>query len=70
MVIRAGILANWANTLKRKGISSPGPEDFFRTRSNQTSFYFSFPEVGTEAGTGIFTDVVRWSLVSSFLILF
>ena len=58
MVIRAGILASWANMSKRKGMSSPGPEGFFRTWSNRTSFGFSFPLVGTEAGAGIFTDVV------------
>ena len=31
MVIRAGILASWANISKRKGVSSPGPEGFFKT---------------------------------------
>ena len=53
MVIRAGILASWANMSKRKGVSSPGPEGFFRTWSNRTSFGFSFPLVGTEADAGI-----------------
>jgi len=43
---------------KRKGVSSPGPEGFFRTWSNRTSFGFSFPLVGTEAGASICTDVV------------
>ena len=52
------ILASWANMSKRKGILSPGPEDFFRIWSNRTSFYFSFPEVRTGAGMGICTDVV------------
>jgi len=42
---------------KRKGTLSPGPEGFFRTWSNCTSFCFSFPEVGTGAGMGTCTDV-------------
>ena len=58
MVIRAGIFASWANISKQKGTSSRGPEGFFKTRSNQTSFYFSFPDIGIEAGTGTSTDVV------------
>jgi len=58
MMIRAGILASWATMSKRKGILSPGPEDFFKIWSNQTSFCFSFPEVGTGAGMGTCTDVV------------
>ena len=62
MVVRAKILASWANMSKRKGTSSPGSEGFFKTRSNQTSFSFSFPEVGTEAGTGISTDVVCYCI--------
>ena len=58
MVIRARILASWANISKRKGVSSPGPEGFFRTWLNRTSFGFSFPLVGTEADAGTCTDVV------------
>ena len=66
MVIRAGILANWANMSKRKGMLSPGPEGFFRTWSNQISFCFSFPEIGTGAGMGTCTDVV-YCCVSSVI---
>jgi len=58
MVIRAGILANWANMSKRKGILSPGPGGFFRTWSKRTSFCFSFPIVGIGAGIGTCTNVV------------
>ena len=58
MVIRARILASYANILKRKGMSSPGPKGLFKTRSKRTYFCFSFPGVGTEARTGISTDVV------------
>ena len=57
MVIRAGILVSCANILKQKGMSSLGPEGLFRTRSNWTSFCFSFPGGGTEAKTGISIDV-------------
>jgi len=58
IVIRAGILASCANISKRKGASSPELEVFFNTQSNRTSCCFSFPSVGTEARTGISTDVV------------
>ena len=58
MVIRAGILASWANMSKRKGVSSPGPEGIFRTWSIQNSLGLSFPLVGVEAGAGTSTDVV------------
>ena len=58
MVIQAGILASWANMSKQKGMLSPEPEGFFRTWSNQASFCFFFPEVGTRAGMGTCTDVV------------
>jgi len=58
MVIRAGILASWANISKRKGMSSPLREGFFKTLSNRTSFCFSFPEVRTGAGTDTSTDVI------------
>jgi len=54
----AKILASCASISKRKGASSPGPEVFFNTRSNQTSFCFSFPGIGTEARTGISADVI------------
>jgi len=70
MVIRAGILASWASMSKRKGALSPGLEGFFRTWSNQTSFCFSFPEVGTGAGMGTCTNVICCCLISNFLILF
>ena len=65
-MIRAGILASWANISKRKGMSSLLPEGFFKTWSNQTFFCFSFPEVGTGAGTGTSTDVV-YCCVSSVI---
>ena len=58
MIIRVGILASQANISKRKGTSSLEPKYFFKTRSNWTSFCFSFPEVGNEAKTGTSTDVV------------
>ena len=64
MMIRAGILASWANMSKRKGMLSPGPEGFFRTWSNQTSFCFSFSVIGTGAGVGIYTDVVCYCVSS------
>ena len=57
-MIRAEILASYANISKRKGASSPGHEVFFNIRSNRTSFCFSFPGIKTEARTGIFADVV------------
>ena len=67
MVIRAGILASCANMSKRKGTLSLGPEGFFKTRSNRTSFCFSFPEVGTETGTGTSADVI-YCCVSSVVL--
>jgi len=53
----------------KKGTSSLGPEGLFKMQSNRTSFYFSFPRVGTEARTGIYTDIVGYyvsSLVFSY----
>ena len=58
MVIRAGVLASCANMSKQKGTLSPGPEGFFKTQSNQTYFFFFFPEFGTEVETGTSIDVV------------
>jgi len=58
MVIRVGILASCANMSKQKGTLSPGPEGFFKTQSNQTYFFFFFPEFGTEVETGTSIDVV------------
>ena len=48
MVIRAGILASWANMSNQKGMLSPGPEGFFRT--GQTGFLSAslFPSSGSE----------------------
>jgi len=54
---------------KRKGMLSPRPEGFLRTWSNQSSFCFSFPVVGTGAGFGIRTDVVCYC-VSSITLLY
>ena len=48
MVIRAGILATWANMSKRKEMSSPRPEGFFRMQLNRTSFCFLFLKSGLE----------------------
>ena len=58
MVIRADILASWANISKQKGMLSLGPEGFFMIWSDRTSFCFSFPVVGTGAGMGACIDVV------------
>jgi len=58
IVIRARILASCTNISKWKRASSPRPKVFFNTRSNQTSFYFSFLGIGAEARTGTSPDVV------------
>ena len=52
------MLASYANISKREGALNPGPEVFFNTRLNQTSFCFSFPGAGAEARTGTFPDIV------------
>ena len=48
MIIRAGILASWANMSKRKGMLSPGPEGLFR--HDRTGFLSAslFPSSGAK----------------------
>ena len=50
-VIRAGILTNWANMSKQKGVLSPLKGFFFKDSSKQISFYFSL-SFGAGAWTG------------------
>jgi len=64
IVIRAGILANCTNILNQKGASSRGPEVFFNTQSNWTSYCFSFPSAGAEAGIGTSFDIVGYCVSS------
>jgi len=59
-VIRAGILTNFANMSKQKGVLSPPEGFFFKDSSKWISFCF-FLSFGTEVWTGAAVpDVVGW----------